>query len=148
MTNIVSQFLDLGNFQRAWEKVAENRGCAGVDGETIDHFASNQAMNIYQLQNAVANGSYQPRPCKQVMISKKNGSKRELKIPTVRDRIVQQALLNAIYPVVNEKFSTARFAYRPNLSYLNAVEKVAEWRNLGYRWILDADITKFFDNIV
>ncbi len=147
MTNIVGEFLDLSNFQRAWEKVAENRGCAGVDGETIDNFASNQAMNIYQLQNAVANGTYQPRPCKQVIIPKKNGSKRELKIPTVRDRIVQQALLNAIYPVINEKFSTASFAYRPNLSYLNAVEKVAEWRDLGYRWILDADITKFFDNI-
>jgi RNA-directed DNA polymerase len=147
MTRIVDEFLDLGNFQRAWEKVAENRGCAGVDGETIDNFARNQTLNIYQLRDAVAHGTYQPRPCKQVIIPKKNGSRRELKIPTVRDRIVQQALLNAISPVMEKRFSAVSFAYRPNLSYLNAVEKVADWRDLGYCWVLDADIVKFFDNI-
>jgi RNA-directed DNA polymerase len=147
MNNIVSDFLDLGNFQRAWEKVAENRGCAGVDGETIDRFASNQVINIYQLRDAVTNSTYQPYPCKQVLIPKKNGSWRELKIPTVRDRIVQQALLNVISPLMEKIFSTDSFAYRPKLSYLNAVEKVAEWRDLGYHWILDADIVKFFDNI-
>jgi len=147
MSRIVSDFLDLSNFQRAWEKVAENRGCAGVDGETIDSFASNQAINIYQLRDAVANSTYRPHPCKQIIIPKKKGNWRELKVPTVRDRIIQQALLNVISPVINEKFSPASFAYRPNLSYLNAVEKVAEWRDLGYRWVLDADIAKFFDNI-
>lgn len=147
MDRIVNDFLDLINFQRAWEKVAENRGCAGVDGETIDKFASNQTINIYQLRDAVSNSTYQPMPCKQVIIPKKNGSRRELKIPTVRDRIVQQALLNVMYPVMEAKFSDASFAYRPNLSYLNAVEKVAELRDSGYDWVLDADIFKFFDNI-
>ncbi|GAB1538459.1 hypothetical protein NUACC21_11210 [Scytonema sp. NUACC21] len=58
MDRIVNEFLNLGNFQRAWEKVAENRGSAGVDGETIDSFASNQTINIYQLLNAVSNGTY------------------------------------------------------------------------------------------
>jgi RNA-directed DNA polymerase len=147
MDIIANKFLELSNFQRAWEKVAENRGCAGVDGETIDKFASNQTVNIYQLRNAVSNSTYQPLPCKQVIIPKKNGSLRELKIPTVRDRIVQQALLNVLYPVMEDKFSAASFAYRPNLSYLNAVEKVADWRDDGYSWVLDADIVKFFDNI-
>lgn len=148
MDIIANEFLKLSNFQRAWEKVAENRGCAGVDGETIDKFASNQTINIYQLRDAVSNSTYQPQPCKQVIIPKKNGSRRELKIPTVRDRIVQQALLNVLYPIMEDKFSTASFAYRPNLSYLNAVEKVAELRDNGYCWVLDADIVKFFDNIV
>ncbi|MGF1979775.1 MAG: reverse transcriptase domain-containing protein [Nostoc sp. CmiSLP01] len=147
MDRIVNEFLNLGNFQRAWEKVAENRGCAGIDGETIDKFASNQTINIYQLLNAVTNGTYQPLPCKQVIIPKKNGSQRELKIPTVRDRIVQQALLNVFYSLMESKFSPASFAYRPNLSYLNAVEKVADWRDDGYCWVFDADIVKFFDNI-
>ncbi|MEH1896952.1 MAG: reverse transcriptase domain-containing protein [Nostoc sp.] len=147
MDIIAHEFLELSNFQRAWEKVAENRGCAGVDGETIDKFASNQTINIYQLRNSVSNSTYQPQPCKQVIIQKKNGSRRELKIPTVRDRIVQQALLNVLYPIMEAKFSVASFAYRPNLSYLNAVEKVADWRDDGYSWVLDADIVKFFDNI-
>ena len=146
-TTILDEFLRLENFQRAWEKVATNRGCAGVDGESIGRFAHNQTLNIYQLRDAVAKATYQPLPCKQVIISKRNGKQRELKIPTVRDRIVQQALLNILCPLMEEKFSSASFAYRPNLSYLNAVEKVAEWRDLGYRWVLDADIVKFFDNI-
>ncbi|MBW4592497.1 MAG: group II intron reverse transcriptase/maturase [Brasilonema angustatum HA4187-MV1] len=147
MIDIASRFLDIKNFQNAWQKVAENRGCAGVDGETIDSFARNQIVNIYQLLNAVANSTYQPCPCKQVIIPKRNGTQRELKIPTVRDRIVQQALLNILYPLMEDKFSPASFAYRPNLSYLNAVEKIADWRDMGYHWVLDADITRFFDNI-
>ncbi|WP_193198671.1 reverse transcriptase domain-containing protein [Nostoc sp. MG11] len=147
MIDIASRFLDINNFQRAWEKVAENRGCAGTDGETIDSFAHNQTVNIYQLLNAVVNSSYQPLPYKQVVIPKKNGKQRELKIPCVRDRIVQQALLNVLYPLMEEKFLPVSFAYRPNLSYINAVEKIADWRDLGYSWVLDADIVKFFDNI-
>jgi RNA-directed DNA polymerase len=147
MIDITSRFLDINNFQRAWEKVAQNRGCAGVDGETIDSFARNQTVNIYQLLNTVANGIYQPQPCKQVIIPKKNGKQRELKIPTVRDRIVQQALLNVLSPLMEERFLAVSFAYRPKLSYLNAVEKVADWRDMGYIWVLDADIVSFFDNI-
>ncbi|MBD2436244.1 group II intron reverse transcriptase/maturase [Nostoc sp. FACHB-110] len=147
MNQIVNEFLELSNFQQAWQKVAENNGCAGIDGETIDKFAKNQTINIYQLRDSVNNGTYQPLPCKQVIMTKNNGSTRQLKIPTVRDRIVQQALLNVIYPVVEAKFSTSSFAYRPNLSYLNAVETVAQWRDQGYIWVFDADIVKFFDNI-
>lgn len=147
MERIITEFLALHNFQRAWEKVAEKRGCAGIDRETIDDFARNQALNIYELRDTVANGSYEPLPCKQVVIPKRNGNLRELKIPTVRDRIVQQALLNVFYPVMESKFSSASFAYRPNLSYLNAVEKIADLRELGYVWVFDADIVKFFDNI-
>jgi len=147
MIYIARRFLDINNFQRAWEKVAQNRGCAGVDGETVDGFARNQTLNIYQLRDAVANNRYQPLPCKQVIIPKKNGTQRDLKIPTVRDRIVQQALLNILYEVMEEKFSPVSFAYRPNLSYINAVEKIADWRDLGYYWVLDADLVKFFDNI-
>ncbi|MDF5718641.1 MAG: reverse transcriptase domain-containing protein [Rhizonema sp. NSF051] len=147
MIDIANRFLDVNNFQRAWEKVAENRGCAGVDGESIDSFARNQTVNIYQLLNAVSNSTYQPLPCKQVIIPKKNGTQRELKIPTVRDRIVQQALLNVLYLLMEEKFSPVSFAYRPNLSYINAVEKIADWRDMGYLWVLDADIVKFFDNL-
>jgi CRISP-associated protein Cas1 len=147
MSNIVNEFLNLNNFQRAWQKVAENKGSAGVDGETIDNFAKNQAVNVYQLLQSVANGTYEVRPYKQVVVGKKNGGRRELKIPAVRDRIVQQALLNVINPVVDNKFSSASFAYRPNLSYLNAVKQIAEWRDLGFGWVLDGDIVKFFDNI-
>ncbi|MFW6296590.1 MAG: group II intron reverse transcriptase/maturase [Halothece sp.] len=147
VSHLIEAFLSLENFQRAWEKVAQNKGSAGIDGETVSDFASHLITNITQLREAVANSSYTPLPCKQVLIPKQKGSFRELKIPTVRDRIIQQALLNVLTPIMEDRFSAASFAYRPNLSYLNAVEQVALCRDLGYCWVLDADIAQFFDSI-
>ncbi|MCW6051346.1 group II intron reverse transcriptase/maturase [Lyngbya sp. CCAP 1446/10] len=146
-TSLVEEFLRVENFQRAWEKVAANQGAAGIDAETIDDFRQNLQTNLFQLRKSVANSSYQAHPCKQVLIPKNQGSWRELKIPAVRDRIVQQALLNVLAPIWETKFSCCSFAYRPNLSYLDAVEAVARWRDLGYSWVLDADIAQYFDNI-
>ena len=147
MEQIIKQFLSLSNFQQAWYKVAEKQGCAGVDGETIEDFARQEEINLSQLRDAVANSTYQPQPCQQILIPKKKGDWRELRVPTVRDRIVQQALLNIFYPITETKFSPASFAYRPNKSYLDAVEKVAAWRDSGYGWVLDADIVEFFGSL-
>ena len=145
--DIVDEFLDFNNFETAWQKVAKNKGCAGVDGETIDKFTSREETNLHQLRNEVANNTYQPQPYLQILIPKNDESWRELKIPTVRDRIVQQALLNILSPIIEKDFSDASFAYRPNISYLDAVKQVAHWRDLGYQWVLNADIVKYFDNI-
>ncbi|NJM64082.1 MAG: group II intron reverse transcriptase/maturase [Oscillatoriales cyanobacterium RU_3_3] len=146
-TSIVADFLSLENFRQAWKKVAANQGGAGIDGETLDDFQRDLNFNLSQLRDSVADSTYQAHPCKQVLIPKNEGSWRELKIPAVRDRIVQQALLNVLSPVWESQFSSCSFAYRPNLSYLNAVEAVARWRDLGYGWVLDADIAQYFDNI-
>jgi RNA-directed DNA polymerase len=146
-TSLVAEFLSIENFRQAWKKVAANQGAAGIDKETIDDFQQNLNFNLSQLRETVANSTYQAHPCKQVLIPKNQGSWRELKIPAVRDRIVQQALLNVLVPVWESQFSGCSFAYRPNLSYLDAVEAVARWRDLGYVWVLDADITQYFDNI-
>jgi len=145
--DLVEQFLSSDNFRIAWEKVAKNKGCAGVDGETIADFADNLEANLLSLNQAVTNYTYVPQPYKKVLIPKGKGNHRELNIPTVRDRIVQQALLNVLSPLAEKKFSEASFAYRRNLSYINAVEQVAYWRDLGYLWVLDADIEKYFDTI-
>jgi RNA-directed DNA polymerase len=147
MTNVVRNFLHPSNFQQAWLKVKDNKGCAGADEETLDDFANNLQFNLAQLREAVASGIYQPHPLKQVLIPKELGKMRELRIPTVRDRIVQQALLNVLVPLVEPTFSDCSFAYRPNLSIIKAVEKVAQWRDRGYTWVLDADIVKYFDSI-
>jgi len=141
------QFLSLENFRRAWEKVAQKQGSAGIDGETIPQFRRRVRANLAQLRESVANSTYQPRPYQRVLLPKGEGNWREIGIPTVRDRIVGQALLNVLQPSIDEVFSPASFAYRPNLSYLNAVEKVACWRDLGYTWVLDADIVRYFDRI-
>jgi len=144
---IVDNFLSMENFLQAFANVAAKKGAPGVDGESIEDFRRNLRVNVSQLRDEVANNQYQPLPCKKASIGKGNGEFREIRIPTVRDRIVQHALLNVLHPVVEPSFSEVSFAYRPNLSYIDAVEAVAKWRDAGYRWVLDADITKFFDNI-
>lgn len=145
--SIRKQFLSLDNFQQGWLKVSAKGGSAGIDDETIADFRANLTVNLTQLRDSVANQTYQFLPCKQVFIPKKKGEFRELKIPTIRDRIIQQALLTVLVPLFEPYFSSVSFAYRPNLSYINAVEKVAQWRDIGYHFVLDADVVKFFDNI-
>ncbi len=161
MIDLEAEFLDLDNFDRAWQKVADNKGCAGIDGETIDIFKRREIENLQILRATVANGTYQPHPYLQVLIPKKSPitstslgersrteqSHRALSIPTVRDRIIQQALLNVLAPGIDRQLSDVSFAYRPQVSYISAVEAVAQCRDAGYQWVLDADIVKFFDNI-
>ncbi len=147
MTTIVDDFLHPSNFQQAWFKVRDKKGCAGADDETIQDFDRNSEFNLSQLRESVSNGTYHPHPLKQVFIPKNKGKWRELRIPSVRDRIVQQALLNVLAPVVEKTFSDCSFAYRPNLSYIGAVKKIGYWRDRGYNWVLDADIVQYFDSI-
>lgn len=147
MTDIVTDFLHPENFRQAWFKVRDKKGCAGADEETIDNFARNVKSNLSALRESVVNSTYQPHPLKKALIPKNNGKLRELRIPTVRDRIVQQALLNILVPIFEPTFSDCSFAYRPDRSIIKAVERIADWRDRGYCWLLDADIVKFFDSI-
>lgn len=143
----VIQFLSPSNFQAAWEKVADNQGCAGVDGETIAQFGQRAEDNLQRLRQTVANGTYKPLPLRQLLIPKKDKSWRELAVPTVRDRIVQQALLNILHGFFEPQFEPSSFAYRPGRSHLMAVRQVENWHKRGYDWILDADLVDFFDTI-
>jgi CRISP-associated protein Cas1 len=143
----LDQFLDAANWQTAWEHVAENHGAAGVDGETIEHFTRDANNYLAQLRRAVANGNYRPLPLRQVFIPKRDKTWRSIGIPTVRDRIAQQALLNILHPILEPEFEECSFAYRPGRSHQMAVRQVAIWRDRGYKWVLDADLVKYFDNI-
>lgn len=141
------RFLAMQNFELAWDKVAANAGCAGVDGETVVAFGYRKGYALPQLQQTVANRTYRPLPLRQLFIPKKNNQWRELGVPCIRDRIVQQALLQVLYLLMEKEFEPSSFAYRPGLSHLMAVRRVAHWRDLGYDWVLDADIVKYFSNI-
>ncbi|NJP11221.1 MAG: CRISPR-associated endonuclease Cas1 [Leptolyngbyaceae cyanobacterium RU_5_1] len=140
-------FLRLSNFQLAWKEVARNRGCAGVDRETIAHFAAHADRYLEDLRSAIAADRYRPLPLRQLQIPKPQGGWRKLGVPTVRDRIVQQALLNILYTVLEPQFETCSFAYRPGRSHLMAVRRVIQLRDQGYEWVLDADIVQYFDRI-
>jgi CRISP-associated protein Cas1 len=155
MQELYSRFLDRGNFHDAWKRVAANRGCAGVDGETIAHFSQSSEHYLEALRLSVARETYRPLPLRQIWIPKRNRQQttdgktewRELRVPTVRDRIVQQALLNILHPVLEPQFEPCSFAYRPGRSHLMAVRQVEQWRDQGYTWVLDTDIVQFFDQV-
>ncbi len=145
--NLLDDFLGLANFQAAWVRVAANAGCAGVDGETIAHFKLNADRYLADLRDAVGDGRYQPMPLRQLFIPKKDGRWRELGVPTVRDRIVQQAMLRVLVPGFEAEFEDCSYGYRPGRSHLMAVAAVGRWRDRGYGWVLDADITSYFTNV-
>jgi CRISP-associated protein Cas1 len=147
MPNPWFAFLKLSNFEAAWEKVADNHGCAGVDGETIEQFGRKVETYLPVLFKSVQQGTYHPLPLKQLYIPKKGEGWRSLAIPTVRDRIVQQALLNVLHPALEPQFEACSYAYRPQRSYQQAVRLVSYWRDQGYEWVLDADIVEYFGQV-
>lgn len=147
MNSLQNRFLDPANFELAWDKVASNQGCAGVDGETVYAFGLHKGRQLPRLRQSVAEGTYRPMPLRQFFIPKKAGGWRELGVPTVRDRIVQQALLQVLHPLFEAEFEPQSYAYRPGRSHRMAVERVAHWRSRGYDWVLDADIVKYFDTL-
>jgi group II intron reverse transcriptase/maturase len=146
--NFSDKFLSPENFQLAWERVAAKNGCAGVDRESVAHFAKNAEAYLSQLRRSLASGYYHPMPLRQLFIPKKAGGWRELGVPTVRDRIVQHALLNILHPLLEPQFEACSFAYRPGRSHLMAVRQIAHWRDRGYKWVLDADVVRYFENIL
>jgi len=149
-------FLSAENFYCAWDKVRSNHGCAGVDGETIEAFDRHADRNLSTLRHQLQIGTYQPMPLRSLKVPKKPRLEpgeppktewRGLGVPTVRDRIVQQALLNLLHPILEPQFEDCSFAYRPGRSYKGAVHQIETWRERGYDWVLDADVVKYFDNI-
>jgi RNA-directed DNA polymerase len=130
----------------AWKGVKANRGSAGIDQVSIKLYSSTLGSNLYKLWNRMSSGSYFPHPVKLVEIPKKNGGKRPLGIPTVEDRIAQNAVVLQINERLDREFHPNSYAYRPGLSAIDALSEARQrcWR---YNWVLDMDISKFFDTI-
>lgn len=147
LLSLRDRFLSLSNFEQAWDAVASNRGCAGVDGETIADFGSCKAKALPALLKAIADNRYRPMPLRQIWIPKRSGGWRELGVPTVRDRLVQQALLQVLHSLVEPQFEPSSFAYRPGRSHRQAAAQVELWRDRGYTYVLEADLVQYFDRI-
>ena len=130
----------------AWEGVKENKGGAGIDAVRIKDYEKSLGNNLYKLWNRMSSGSYFPQPVKLVEIPKKNGGKRPLGIPSVEDRIAQNAVVLAITERLDKEFHKDSYAYRPGRNAHDALS-VARQRCWKYDWILDMDISKFFDTI-
>lgn len=130
----------------AYKKVKSNRGSAGIDGISMEKFDKDLPNNLYRLWNRMSSGSYMPQSVKLVEIPKSNGGKRPLGIPTISDRIAQMAVVLSIMPTLDVIFHEDSYGYRPNKCAHDAIAKARE-RCFKYAWVLDMDISKFFDSI-
>ena len=137
------------NLEMAWESVNANRGGGGVDGQSLSGFAEQLDQQLNRLQRELQEDSYQPQPVRQVQIPKagKPGEYRTLGIPTIYDRVCQQALLNRLEPIFEPVFDEANFGYRRGRSTKDALRKV--WKEIqgGSEWIVDADLKDFFGSV-
>jgi group II intron reverse transcriptase/maturase len=145
--SLIFQVWDEKNLENAWKSVKANKGSAGIDGMTIEQFEANLQLNLAEIQRLLRENRYEPKPVKRVFIPKENGKMRPLGIPTVRDRIVQQALKNVLEPIFEEIFLPQSHGYRPNTNAHAAVRKAEAFLNAGYHWVVDADIKGFFDHV-
>lgn len=130
----------------SYKAVRSNKGSAGIDGIEMTSYEEKMSSNLYKLWNRMSSGCYFPKAVKLVEIPKFNGGTRPLGIPTIEDRIAQMTVVLAITPRVDPLFHEDSYGYRPNKSAHNAVAKAKE-RCMKYPWVLDMDISKFFDTI-
>src|SRR5712691_6887865 len=137
------------NLEMAWEKVRSNRGSGGVDGQNLEEFAAQLDQQLDRLHRELKEDAYQPRPVRQVQIPKvgKPGEYRLLGVPTIYDRVCQQALLNRIEPIFEPVFDEANFGYRRGRSTQEAMRKVWKEIKSGREWIVDADLKDFFGSV-
>jgi RNA-directed DNA polymerase len=137
----------LKNLRQGWERVRRNRGAPGSDGQSVEQFEARAEEELLALHEQLKSKQYRPRPVKRVMIPKPGGGRRPLGIPSIRDRIVQQAVLQVLEPIFEAKFSRFSHGFRPGRGCHTALGIVDQAIRHGYEWIADADIEKFFESV-
>jgi group II intron reverse transcriptase/maturase len=145
--SLIDKVYKLLNLYIAWEKVKANKGAGGVDRVSIGDFEQNLDSNLREIHRLLYEDKYTPLAVRRVWLPKPNGDKRPLGIPAIRDRVVQQALLNRLSRIFEPKFLDCSFGYRPNRSAHQAIEKIEDCLRDGCEWVVEADIEKFFDSV-
>jgi RNA-directed DNA polymerase len=143
----VEEVVGRENMQQAWQQVKANKGAPGIDDMTITEYPDFARANWAGIKASVRDGTYTPSPVKRVEIPKDSGGTRPLGIPTVSDRVIQQAIAQVLVPIFDPYFSESSFGFRPGRSAHQAVRKVVDLIGKGYRYAVDIDLTKFFDTV-
>jgi RNA-directed DNA polymerase len=144
---LLQQALSRENMVAAWKRVKANKGSAGVDGLTIEQTVEHLKTHWPRIRQELLNGTYRPQAVRRVEIPKPTGGVRELGIPTVTDRLIQQALLQVLQPMIDPTFSEFSHGFRPGRSAHDAVLQAQRYAQEGYRVVVDVDLEKFFDRV-
>ena len=135
------------NLKAAYRRVVRNGGAGGVDGRSVDDLEHQIRTDWPRIREQLLGGAYTPDPVRKVEIPKPGGGMRTLGIPTVMDRMIQQALLQVLTPIFDPTFSEDSYGFRPGRSAHRAVSRAKEHVEAGYRWVVDLDLAKFFDTV-
>lgn len=144
---VLDRILDEESLTAAFEQVRRNKGVAGVDGMTIDELRVYLLRNKEEIMAQIRQRDYQPSPVLRVEIPKPNGGVRLLGIPTVKDRMIQQAIAQVLTPLFDKGFSNYIYGFRPNRQAEMAISQALVFFNEGYDWIVDVDLERFFDTV-
>ena len=144
---LMEQVVARENMLAALKRVKENKGAPGIDGVTVDQLEDLIRARWPQIKEQLLAGTYKPQPIRRVEIPKPDGGVRVLGIPTVMDRLLQQALLQVLTPIFDPAFSEASYGFRPGKRGHDAVRRVRRYVEEGYEWVVDLDIEKFFDRV-
>ena len=145
--DILGKILNKDNLNRAYKRVKANKGAPGIDGMTIEVAFEWLKEHNHELTERIRKGHYTPSPVRRVEIPKPDGGIRKLGIPTVIDRIIQQAMSQQLIPIYEPKFSDGSFGYRPGRSAKDAVQKIKEYAEQGYTRAVVLDLSKYFDTL-
>ncbi len=146
-TDVMSAVLDRPNMQRAYDRVLRNKGAPGVDGMKVGDLKDYLKTHWPTHKQELLDGTYRPQPVRKVEIPKSGGGKRQLGIPTVLDRFIQQALHQVLSPVFEPGFSESSYGFRPGRSAGQAVQQARVYVEAGHRWVVDIDLEAFFDRV-
>ena len=146
-TSLMEKICNRANLNRAYKRVKTNKGAPGVDGLTVDELGSYIRDHKEKLIESLLNGSYEPQPVRRVMIPKPGGGERQLGIPTVVDRLIQQAITQVLEPMYDPTFSESSYGFRPNRGAHDALKQAKRHVEDGHTWVVDIDLEKFFDRV-
>jgi group II intron reverse transcriptase/maturase len=145
--SLMEAVVDRGNLKLAYQRVRENKGAAGVDALTVAEFKAHLQQHWPAIKGRLLAGTYQPQPVRRVDIPKPQGGVRTLGIPTVVDRLIQQALHQVLQPIFEPTFSDASYGFRPGRNAHQALRRARQYVAQGKRWVVDMDLEKFFDRV-
>lgn len=147
MSQLLEEILSKDNMTQAYKKVKANKGTSGVDGVGMDEIDDYLKTNWNNIKEEIRSRKYRPQPVRRVEIPKPNGGIRNLGIPTVVDRIIEQAIVQVMTPIVEPHFSEHSYGFRPGRRAQQAIVELLEYFKDGYTYIVDIDLEKFFDNV-